>query len=374
MEKELFSRLMNSCFDLGYFSFEKAFYLQLDGTSMGGPASPALANFVMQYVIEKVSELLPFVVKYMRLYVDDMFMTIPREEVDNILNYFNSVDDKIQFTMEVEVNGCLLFLDVMVVRSMDGCLRTNWYTKPTSSGRLLNFMSNHPISQKISVALGLLHRAINLSHDSFHEENIKRVKQILKNNNYPPEFIDVCVNKFKQNQERVRTAENKYFFKFPYIRGLSQHISRAFVGTEWKPANYNIKTVGSIHTRLKNKVNEDLMSELVYAIPCECGKKYVGQTKQYLRNRTNQHRLDCRPVNILKSEQTALARHHFDTGHNFDFNSVSILDREDNYLKRSVSEMVFIYLNDTVNLKTDLNNLSYLYNGLLDTFKNVSRR
>ncbi|XP_057338456.1 uncharacterized protein LOC130676319 [Microplitis mediator] len=304
----------------------------------------------MQYVIEKASELLPFVVKYMRLYVDDMFMAIPREEVDNILNYFNSVDDKIQFTMEVEVNGCLPFLDVMVVRSMDGCLRTNWYTNPTSSGRLLNFMSNHPISQKTSVALGLLHRAINLSHDSFHEENIKR------------------------NQERVRTAENKYFFKFPYIRGLSQHISRAFVGTEWKPANYNIKTVGSIYTRLKDKVNEDLMSELVYAIPCECGKKYVGQTKQYLRNRTNQHRLNCRPVNILKSEQTALARHHFDTGHNFDFNSVSILDREDNYLKRSVSEMVFIYLNDTVNLKTDLNNLSYLYNGLLDSFKNVSRR
>lgn len=190
MEKELFSRLMNSCFDLGYFSFEKVFYLQLDGTSMGGPASPALANFVMQYVIEKVSEVLPFVVKYMRLYVDDMFMAIPREEVNNILNYFNSVDEKIQFTMEIEVNGCLPFLDVMVVRSRDGCLRTNWYTKPTSSGRLLNFMSNHPISQKTSVALGLLHRAINLSHDSFHEENKKLVKQILKNNNYPPEFID----------------------------------------------------------------------------------------------------------------------------------------------------------------------------------------
>ncbi|CAG5085479.1 Protein of unknown function [Cotesia congregata] len=225
-------------------------------------------------------------------------------------------------------------------------------------------MSNHPISQKASVALGLLHRAINLSHDSFYEENIKLVKQMLKNNNYPPEFIDICVNKFKQNQDRVRMSENKYFFKFPYVRGLSQHILRAFVGTEWKPANYNIKTVGNIYTRLKDKVNEDLMSELVYAIPCECGKKYVGQIKQYLKNRTNQHRLDCRPVNILKSEQTALARHHFDTGHNFDFSSVSILDREDNYLKRSVSEMVFIYLNDTVNLKTDLNKLSYLYNVL----------
>ncbi|CAD6234229.1 GSCOCG00012374001-RA-CDS, partial [Cotesia congregata] len=261
----------------------------------------------------------------MRLYVDDMFMAIPREEVNNILNYFNSVDKKIQFTMEVEVNGCLPFLDVMVVRSMDGCLQTNWYTKPTSSGRLINFMSNHPISQKASVALGLLHRAINLSHDSFYEENIKLVKQMLKNNNYPPEFIDICVNKFKQNQDRVRMSENKYFFKFPYVRGLSQHILRAFVGTEWKPANYNIKTVGNIYTRLKDKVNEDLMSELVYAIPCECGKKYVGQIKQYLKNRTNQHRLDCRPVNILKSEQTALARHHFDTGHNFDFSSVSIL-------------------------------------------------
>lgn len=369
MKKDLFIRLMNSCFDLGYFSFEEKFYVQLDGTTMGGPASPTIANFVMQYILEKVSTLLPFEVKYMRLYVDDMFMAVPNGEVDNILNYFNGIDDKIQFTIEKEMNGCLPFLDVMVIRETDGTLKTNWYTKPTSSGRLLNFLSNHPMSQKKSVALGLLHRAINLSHESFHIENIERVKQLLKNNNYPPEFVNKCIERFKENQRKVRVSENKYFFKFPFIKSLSPHISRAFIGTDWKPASYNIKTIGNLYTKLKDKVDERVMSELIYAVPCECGKKYVGQTKQWLKSRTNQHRLDCRPVNIIKSEQTALARHHFNTGHNFDFSKISILDREDNYRKRCVSEMIHIYLNNTVNLKTDTNNLSCLYNGLLDSYK-----
>ncbi|CAD6241747.1 GSCOCG00012628001-RA-CDS [Cotesia congregata] len=53
---------------------------------------------------------------------------------------------------------------MVVMRTEDGNLLTNWYQKPTSSGRLLNFYSHHPTAQKQSVALGLLYRAIKLSH------------------------------------------------------------------------------------------------------------------------------------------------------------------------------------------------------------------
>ncbi|CAG5090548.1 Protein of unknown function [Cotesia congregata] len=41
--------LINVCFKTSYFTFNNVFYLQLDGSSMGNPASPVLANLVMDY-------------------------------------------------------------------------------------------------------------------------------------------------------------------------------------------------------------------------------------------------------------------------------------------------------------------------------------
>ncbi|XP_057324626.1 GATA zinc finger domain-containing protein 14-like [Microplitis mediator] len=185
-------------------------------------------------------------------------------------------------------------------------------------------------------------------------------------NNYPTGFIDKCVAKFKRdiNLARDRHAKTKfYFFRFPFIRQLSSRISECFKGTEWRPAFYNLKTVGLLFTKSKDQVPKGKQSELVYKITCECGKSYVGQTKQLLHKRVYQHKHDCKPMNILKPQKTALAKHHFDTGHNFNFNNVEILDMESNYLKKNISEMICNHLEDTINMKSDTNNLSNLYNG-----------
>ena len=38
---------------------------------------------------------------------------------------------------------------------------TNWYSKPTSKERLLNFHSNHPINMKINTSKGFLSRVFD---------------------------------------------------------------------------------------------------------------------------------------------------------------------------------------------------------------------
>ncbi|KAI4478021.1 hypothetical protein M0804_012212 [Polistes exclamans] len=58
---------------------------------------------------------------------------------------------------------------------------------------------------------------------------------------------------------------------------------------------------------------------------------WFGQTKQKLKNRLGQHRNDCKPTNVKKINTTALAEHHFKTGHNFKFDATTILDLEDNW-------------------------------------------
>ena len=53
--------------------------------------------------------------------------------------------------------------------------------KQENSGRVLNYNSNHPTKQKSGVVLGLLHRAINLSHKEFHRGKLKQNKRNIKN-------------------------------------------------------------------------------------------------------------------------------------------------------------------------------------------------
>ncbi|KAI4476868.1 hypothetical protein M0804_013195 [Polistes exclamans] len=80
---------------------------------------------------------------------------------------------------------------------------------------------------------------------------------------------------------------------------------------------YNLTKIKSIYTKLKDKVDKFEKSNLVYKIPCECEKSYIGQTKQKLKKRLDQHKNDCKPINISKTNTTALAEHHFKTGHIF---------------------------------------------------------
>ncbi|KAI4476348.1 hypothetical protein M0804_013663 [Polistes exclamans] len=83
--------------------------------------------------------------------------------------------------MEEENNGTLFFLDINIIRNKDGSIVTNWYVKPTSSGRCINYNSNHLMSQKIGVIKGVLFGALPLEiMDKFDKlEQLNLVYKIL---------------------------------------------------------------------------------------------------------------------------------------------------------------------------------------------------
>lgn len=62
---------------------------------------------------------------------------------------------------------------------------------------------------------------------------------------------------------------------------------------------------------------------MVYSIPCKtCDLKYIGTTKQKLKNRISAHKSTIR---TNKAESTALAEHDLRLGHEMDFQETSIL-------------------------------------------------
>nr|XP_021206294.2 uncharacterized protein LOC110385892 [Bombyx mori] len=377
--KSVLVDLITFCYDSSYFVYQGEFYAQMESSSMGNPASPVIANIVMNYVIDQILKILPFGIHFLKLYVDDTIAAIPESEVNNILELFNSFDNNIQFTMEVEKDDSLSFLDVLVKRSNDKLI-TDWFVKPISSGRLLNWNSNHPRSQKIGMIKGLLDRMTKLSSKDFYEVNFNKIRNILLNNNYEMPLVDSVINKFKENlNNKTRSLVNSNnnnirYCRFPYMAELSNKLNRVFIGTHVRLAFYNILRVNSIYSKLKDPVNKQQQTGIVYKIPCSCDLCYIGQTRQYLSNRVKQHIYDCKNINILKANKTALATHHFDQHHNFEFDKIEILDKEMNWWKRNVSEMIFIKTNDTVNKRTDTNNLIILYNDILKEYKSNRKK
>ena len=134
-----------------YFQFNNKFYRQIFGSDMGNSISPILSDIVMDDLETECIKKLNFKPTFYFRYVDDIVLCIPKNSVDHTLNTFNSYDNNLQFTVEVAQNNSRNFLDIKIIINNQRQIITNWYKKPTFSGRYLNFNSHHPLNNKIAI-------------------------------------------------------------------------------------------------------------------------------------------------------------------------------------------------------------------------------
>lgn len=99
-----------------------------------------------------------------------------------VLQNFNSYYDKLQFTIELEKNNQISFLN-FTLHHITKTIKTEWHTKDTWFSRYLNFKSQHPLTHKKSVIIRLADRSINLSEPEFRENGIIKAKDALILNN-----------------------------------------------------------------------------------------------------------------------------------------------------------------------------------------------
>ena len=74
-------------------------------------------------------------------------MAAPSESIDDILDIFNSLHTRLQFTMEVDIDGKINFLDTMLIIEEQNLI-FDIYRKAIFSGRFLNFHSHHSLCHK----------------------------------------------------------------------------------------------------------------------------------------------------------------------------------------------------------------------------------
>ena len=130
-----------------FFTFNGKIYQQIYGIPMGSPISPLFADIVMEdlerdclQILKEKHDCIPTF--YFR-YIDDTIICVKKEHIDSVIKVFNSYDQNLKFTHELEVDNRINFLDLSLIRNNRKII-TNWFQKPTSSGRLINYFSNHP--------------------------------------------------------------------------------------------------------------------------------------------------------------------------------------------------------------------------------------
>ena len=76
--------------------------------------------------------------------------------IQEIINNFNAYYSRLKFTCELKTDNVLPFLNLSLIKSQDGTIDTNCYKRNTYSGRYLNFITNHPLQQKIAIVKNLV--------------------------------------------------------------------------------------------------------------------------------------------------------------------------------------------------------------------------
>lgn len=338
MPQDIMKQLLKICTtETPFTSPDGKIYLQCDGVSMGSSLGPLFANFYMSFIENNILPVLdnpPFI--YTR-YVDDIFLVIKNtstlEEIKHKFEEFSVL----KFTYELESKKSLNFLDVKVIRTNSG-LETTVFIKSTNTGECINFSSVAPERYKVGVIKSFLHRAYNTcsNWDNLHVE-IKRIKQVLTNNNFPMKIIEQEIKKFldrkiNNNNTTVNSnIENNNITLYYNNQMTSQYKHeekqiKKIIFDNVRPINnskitihiyYKSKKLSNLF--IKNNPRERVKAKLVYQYTCnspECQPQqtYIGYTECTLIDRVRNH-----------TQNGAIFNHHLEK-HNSRISTSEILD------------------------------------------------
>src|SRR5678816_1301557 len=124
-----------------------------------------MANIYMEFFESRLLPQAPLfsqVVSWKR-YVDDVISVVPTSfSINDFLLQINNLTPSIKFTYETQVDGCIPFLDILIIQTGTS-LSFNFkvYRKPTHTNQLLHYFSSPPLHIKNNVIFNMFLRSFN---------------------------------------------------------------------------------------------------------------------------------------------------------------------------------------------------------------------
>jgi hypothetical protein len=357
------TELFNYCTKYSNFTFNNEHYDQVNGVAMGSPLAPILAHLFMSNLEENIDNYKGKKPEIYHRYVDDVFLIMngTQKDISKFNKFMNNLETSIKFTVEVQENNKLPFLDVMIERQ-DSLLITYVYHKPTDTGLYLKWTSNQPKQYKINLIKCLCNRAVKLcSSELLLRNELDHYRKTFLANGYPPNVIKKAMRKFvlnknnndnninNNNMQQATNVETIYI-SMPYYCDYSITLAKRIkmlLESPMKKIQFGFKSQKRICT-IFNSTYRDKKKEnnnVVYQYNCQnCKGSYIGQTSRGVEQRKTEHK------NAFKGTgQSKIADHCLQRKHKNDWNHI-ILTNEANDTKRVIKESLLM---DIVKQTTD---------------------
>ena len=98
---------------------------------MGSPLVPALANIFMVEFEQNIIPALSEDISLWKRYVDDTICFVNSSRISHVLESLNSFYSNIKFTIEIEKENKIVFLDILLIPYKD-LINTTVYRKKTN--------------------------------------------------------------------------------------------------------------------------------------------------------------------------------------------------------------------------------------------------
>jgi len=165
-------------------------------------------------------------------YVDDTFVIWRhgKAQLCKFLIFLNNQHPNIRFTMNIEENKKLPFLDVLVFKKADNTLGHQVYKKSTHTDRYLHAESHHhPVQKQLAINLLVV---FTISDKEHLQTELNHLKRTLQKNRHDKKDINKIISKHTSKAMNPNTqlpqdeTSKKTFSILPYIKGTTDHIGR----------------------------------------------------------------------------------------------------------------------------------------------------
>ena len=297
MDRALLLKLLEICVYDVQFLFNGTYYNQIDGVAMGSPLGPILANIFVGHIEKQIFNTNnEGIIMYGR-YVDDVLVCATSIDcIERLSNRLNAMHPNIKFTVELENQGSIPFLDVRIIKKQHG-LSMGWYHKDTWSGAFLHYLSYAPRAWKEGLLKGFKYRVMKICSQDTINDAISELTSIFENNGYPEHFIKKhFIDYVPINKKKVIQAPRKpVTVTLPYLGEERTHnwagrIKR-YVESVYPTSRviFFWATTRAYHLSLKDKLPKEDIPGVVYHFSCVCCETYVGRTDCCLKQRIKQH-------------------------------------------------------------------------------------
>jgi hypothetical protein len=156
-------KLVEVCLRTTHFQVQDKFLKWKDVTAMGSSLSPIVSSNFMEHLEKMTLDSAQNKTLLWLRYIDNIFVDWSHAtgRLQKFLSNLNSLRPFIQYTMQIESESAISFLDVLVVRKGKP-LTTKVCRKSTHIGRYLNFKSNHSLRVKRCIIQSLHNRICNM--------------------------------------------------------------------------------------------------------------------------------------------------------------------------------------------------------------------